>query len=1404
MSERPQNPSDENNTPTGWHPPASGQAWQAPAAGKSQTVRRLKALPENLTETPANTGAWHLPRPEQTIYSTTDMIETLVDSSAPLAASLRPEDILAQIVGQPKPSAPGARPEDLVPRFERGTKAQPEAPADSMASLEQLGALDDDESVSMSELMAISSLQEQAQSGLPFDAAVSGVNPADLSPAERAIYGIQTPASEQATMMVEGATSAASQPSFDETRTLGSTGALAAQPQFTPEQIQLAEQFVKTRQQVQVLRLKASNGQIDRAELERALQEQTILDPQNNWWMIGVETDKWYRYDNATAQWVEQDPPVPLEAASPRTETIALDPRQVLPSTLPSTLDNPTTQREFSEYDQSVYAESQRRFSSQFGSQDTPIPNPDQPTVDPNMTMVSPSFDATTLTNAEPTLRNLNIVDARDFGATMPSASMQGGIQAPAGSAYESAPDYAYEGQVAPTFEDARQRERASLFTIVGLGLLGLLACGIISVIGFFGYSVYWYNQTVEPYRAGIAALANYQPDFQVARIYDANGDVIVELTGSEGARDPVSVESDQVSPYFVHAVIASEDPTFYENPGFNVLSIGRAFFQNLFAGQVESGASTITQQIARNLILQDTTVSAERKITELLIALEIAETYSKNQILDIYINEFFFGNNSYGIEAAAKFYFNKSAADLNMAEAAMLAGILPSPSATNPVANRVAAFENMRVVMDRMVRTGCLSFQHGIWAANNEAFCVSSDTIVDDGSGNQTRLFTVNSNGTYGGLLATQMAIVETRNYAPRGSETPFPHFVNFVVGQVEATYGPGALYQRGFNIYTTIVPRIQRTAEGSLRQGVTSLQLNGAETGSVLVYDVQTGAIRALVGSPDFNNEEIDGQVDNTRTYQQPGSAIKPILYTAALANISPSGYLTPASVLWDVPSQYNIDGQMYAPVNFDRQTRGPVPLRFALQQSLNIPAVKTFEFIGQQAFIDMARALGINFLPEATYGLPSALGANEVRLMDLVHAYGTLANDGRHIPLFAIERITESVNGQEVEVPLPARQEPYQAVSPQVAYLMQNILSDDVARSATFNGIGSTFGANGDFSGTAFGLPNQGYVAAKTGTTNDNRDLWTVGFTNNWAIGVWIGTVDNQPMTGNVTSLSAASVWRAVMTEALAGRNPGQFELAGGIRQDTVCRLTGTLAAADSSCPERVTELYIEGQAPTSSDQGFVQTLNIDSWTGLRANQWCQENLVAQTFANIRDPFAVNWLTTTATGQQLLGLLGLPNNLSAAPQGECAQGQALPTIRLNFPTTGSVATGDLVITGQISAPDLQRWELQLAPAGSDSFSPITQANTQQILTAGTQLTSWNSRSVTNGTYTLRLAAYSASGGYIFRDVQITVENVLPTATPVPTQAASPTVPAFTPLPFESSSSGPATPTATIDPLG
>jgi membrane peptidoglycan carboxypeptidase len=1161
-----------------------------------------------------------------------------------------------------------------------------------------------------------------------------------------------------------------------------------AEPQLTPQEIELAAQFRETRDQVRVLKQMHDAGQLDYQELQRRLQQLSILDPQGRWWMLGVNTDRWYRYDDTSGQWVESQPPVPLDAGSPRTVTSDLDPVDVVGGSLPQLpTDRQVSPEEFSEdYDPTLYSQAQEQYNEQYGAQpgDTPIPYGGQPSIDPNLTQVGSTFDRTSLSGADPTVQNMNAVP---YDATMQSASVYGdqtvgGMMegAQQREVYEGEPEYNL-GQQAPTFEEQAQRERRGILTFVLVGVFALAVFGLVAVIGFVLYVQNLYNNTVEPYRGSIASLANYQPDFQTARILDANGDLIVERTGEEGDRIPVSLIEGEVSPYFIHAVVSSEDPTFYENPGFDLLSVIRAFLQNLGAGEVVSGASTITQQIARNLVLDDTTVSADRKLTEVFVALEIANSYSKNEILDIYINESYFGNLAYGVEAASQFYFEKSASELNMAESALLVGVLPAPAVTDPVSNRDQAFRNMIVIVDRMIEAGCLNFQHGQWADPGEFFCINENTLVDSGGGSETRLFTIRSDGSFGGPLSIQIAQVEASDYQPRTSETRYPHFVAFVEGQIDAIFGPGALNERGFTVQTTLIPRLQDTAERSLIEGVSQFSINGVQTGGVIVIDPNTGAIRALVGSPDFNDETINGQVDTTRTYQQPGSAIKPILYTAAISGASPNGYLTPASILWDVPSRYDVGGQIYEPLNFDRQYRGPVSVRTALQQSLNIPAVKAYQFVGQNTFVEVAGRLGIDFLDEAVFGLPTALGANEVTLIDLTHAYATIANDGRFVPLFAIESIQDSGGAA---VSLPERGEPRQVITPQTAYVMQNILSDDSARAPQF-------GANSLLSGASFGLPNQGYVAAKTGTTDDENDLWTVGFTNNYAVGVWMGTVlDSTSTTGDLTgSRVAAPVWHAVMTEAIGGRDPGTFDVPTGVVQDTVCRLTGTLAPQGSNCPNRVTEIYIQSQPPPGPDEGYVQTIGIDSWTGLRANQWCPENVVQQTFADIDDPFAVSWLNTS--GQGILQTLGLPSNLQSPPEQECQQGQPLPTIRLNNPSEGSVVEGELVITGQVSAQDLQRWQLLIAPVNSEQFSAITDAATNQVPTAGTTLTTYDTRQLADGSYTLRLAAYSQSGGFVFDDVVVNIDNPDPTPTPFPTQTPLPTSTTapivVSPLPFE-----------------
>lgn len=1455
MSERPENPSDEQeNAQGGWHSPRAANPWQETETQAATAVqwRTVKALPDDLDNEPEERGTWHLPDEADTSFSPDDEVTVnLAPRPQPTssAASARPEDLIAEILGQKATAAP--RPEDFViPKQESDEEEATEA-ADTfdanetllvdeeVPSLEDDSLLDmvDDEEFTMSEYMALASLAQG-------DDDMTGVDEDDLSPAERAYFGIASQidsemagnkisdgdtvtlddtsqqevnqaedyARQQLAALQGGGESDVQQFEYQEQPTPE-----AQQPQYTPEQIQLAQQFRETKRQVAVLRQMQAQGQIDQNELQTRLQQHTILDPQGNWWMIGYETDEWYRFNNVTNEWEAAQPPVPLDAGTANTETgLGAAAPDVMAGSLPYLPDDGSqAAQEYSEYDGTQYSQSQQNYSNQYGIDETPIPNPGQQQIDPNLTQVGNVWGENTLPHAEPTLQNLNYVDqtiASDTyqeQQTMPSASL-GDLARDDG--YSSVPqaeprpqatgfeDYGAQGAT-PTYEDLSARRNQQVVMYAGLAVFGFVILALLTVGGFFLYAMTQYNSVVEEWRDEIAALGNQDFDFQTTTILAADGTTIAEITSEEGARTVVSIENGEVSPFFVHAVVSSEDPRFYENPGFDVFAIARAFWQNLTAGEIQSGASTITQQIVRERVLGSNQVTFDRKLVEALLALEVANTYSKNEILDIYINEFFYGEQSYGVEAASQFYFDTSAADLNAAQAATLAGILPRPSDTNPVVAPLVAFTNMRVILNRMTEANCLDFQHGVWAQTGEPFCINEDTIVDDGAGGQTTLYRLNSDGTYRGLLALQIAEVETRDYEQRQSDILYPHFVFYVLGQLDLAYGPGAYIERGFTVQTTLVPRIQDAAEAALQQGVRNLALNGVQTGAALVTDPTTGAIYAMVGSPDFNNEEIDGQNNNTLSFQQPGSAIKPVVYATALQGSQEAGYYTPASILWDVPSPYNVGGTIYEPVNFDGRNRGPVPVRFALAQSLNIPAVKTYDQFSA-SFVNTANAMGINFDPipddgiEPTFGLPTAIGATEVSLMDLTHAYATIANDGVRVELFAVDSITER-NNQPVElVGNLLHDVTTQAISPQTAYLLQNIMSDDNARSATLNGVPSTFRPNSPISGASLGLPNQGALAAKTGTNNtatatgtgNPSRIWTVGFTNNYAVGVWLGTVQQgTPLAGNVTGLTGASpVWNQIMGTALNGRNPGTFDAPTGVVQDTICQITGTLASANSDCPTRITEIYIQSQPPLSPEAGFVATLNVDSWTGQLANQWCAENVVTDTFANISDPAAVVWLNSNAQGRQILNLLNLPENLQSPPAEECQQGQPLPTVAINFPQENTTLTGNVAITGQVSASNLQRWELQISEVGTENFRSIMpQAATNQVPTGGSVLYEWDSTTVQNGAYILRLAAFSnANGGFIFRDVRVQVQNVLPTATPIP---PTPVPVVLSPIPFD-----------------
>lgn len=1091
---------------------------------------------------------------------------------------------------------------------------------------------------------------------------------------------------------------------------------------------EVARRFLDLQNQAATLADLLSKEEISFDDYQRLLYEAMVQDEQGLWWMIDAEMGEWYRHDPISNQWNVDHPPALRELERVRRDQVDPDATLTQPNTdfdLPPGYGEPKA-------GDPIYDERGVKIGNM------------PPTKDELYTVPGSAALVDELPGQQRTLA----AEAQD------AATIQSPARYPADSVIPRAIDSDFELRPSPIVQEllsARRSNRIRMAVTIGVALLIVaLIVGIVAAGGI----MMWYRDMVEPFADGIAALENYTPAYQTARIFDAEGNLLAAINSQEtGAR--TSVPLAQVSPYMIHAIVSQENERFFEDPGFDPVAIARAFFQNVSGGGIESGASTITQQIARNLVLRDREVTVERKVNEILVALEIANRYDKAKILELYLNEIFFANQSYGVEAAANFYFGHSAAQLNFAQAALLASIVPSPVLNDPVANPDVAVAGMRSTMRKMIEVGCLQFQHEDWLRRGP-FCIIDGAEIDiDGGGSEVLVRANQAGGIIGGMAILQIAEIETTAFQPGEARVTYPHFVDYVRALVEAELGAEALFQRGLNIHTTLNPALQNAAQLALSNQVRSLKAaaSGVNTGAVMVTDPNTGAIQAMVGSHDFN-DEVAGQVNNALTFQQPGSAIKPFVYMLALQN-NDGSYLTPASVIWDVPTVEDLGaGGIYEPQNIDRRFHGAVSLRSALQNSYNVPAVKVFrDTVGVGRFANMADDFGLVFPEESFISLASALGSNEVTLFDMMGAYGVLASGGRRIPLYAIERITESIDGEAVEIERQ-RPEPEQVISPALAYLMQNILSDDRARQPSFEP-----GSNLTLS--RLGIPTQNTVAAKTGTTNGSRDLWTMGFTRNAVAGVWLGASDNSPTYNTSGARSAAPVWNEVMAAAATWYPPLPFENPGGVIAREICRTTGTLSYL--ACPEPTTDLFLHEQYPPPADQGFLQRLTVDSWSLLRANEFCPGHIVERNFAAISDAAALDWLNNTAEGKDYAEGLQLGIPVRPPPQQACAQGQPLPLINISSPNEGQVLHGAVEIRGQAQAPAFDRFELLYASVDQPtSFYPIS-ASLVQIPQYGSPLGTWDTVAgqVPNGDYILRLAASSLNGGAINFDLNITLDN-------------------------------------------
>lgn len=579
-----------------------------------------------------------------------------------------------------------------------------------------------------------------------------------------------------------------------------------------------------------------------------------------------------------------------------------------------------------------------------------------------------------------------------------------------------------------------------------------------------------------------------------------------------------------------INAVIATEDTKFYEHNGIRPLSILRAFVYGVFTSKRISGTSTLTQQLVKNAILTNER-ALTRKIKEAILSLQLERKYTKNQILQIYFNEIPYGSTNYGIQSAAQSYFGKDLSELDLQEIATLAGL---PKAPTTYLNNMDALEKRRnFVLRRMHEEGYISEEEKN-AAQAEALTLDQ-----------------------------------------RFNDITAPHFVLYVREQLVETYGEQIVDTGGLKVITSLDWDKQLAAEEAVEEvGSAVLEEADANNTSLVAMDPNTGHILAMIGSKDFHDDDIDGQFNvATLGKRQPGSSFKPIIYTAAFEK----GY-TPDTVLFDVVTDFAASGKPYTPLNYDLQEHGPVSMRQALQGSLNIPAVKTLYLVGIKQGVQFAERLGYTTLSEGNFGLTLVLGGGEVKLLDHVSAYSVFAAGGvKHAPVSILK--VEDQTGDVLEEWKSEKGD--RVLDADIAATISNTLSDDAARAYAFG------------TGSILTLPGRP-VAAKTGTTNNYIDAWTIGYTPSLVAGVWAGNTDNTPMKrGFGGSRVAGPIWNRFMRTVLDGTSAEGFPeppandaekpalrgSQGGSITLLVDKVTGKLAT--SSTPEKyiVERSYIQ---------------------------------------------------------------------------------------------------------------------------------------------------------------------------------------------------------------------------------
>ncbi len=741
-----------------------------------------------------------------------------------------------------------------------------------------------------------------------------------------------------------------------------------------------------------------------------------------------------------------------------------------------------------------------------------------------------------------------------------------------------------------------------------------VLAWALTLIVAGIATGIFLFFTAIAVLSIGLPSINNIGTQTALTtEIYDRNKILLHTIHGEEN-REYIPYE--QISKHLINATISIEDDQFWEHKGFDMTGIAAAALHETLGIGNKRGGSTITQQYVKNAFLSRER-SMIRKIRELILAVRLEQSYDKQKILELYLNQIPYGNNAYGIQKASEMYFNKNASDLSIGESAILASIPQLPTYYNPYGtHRFTTITKNFTPEDLETRTIKTSadikndeYMSGLIGKDNKI--TEKQKIYMAGRSDLVlrRMTEFNYITTEEKNRAWEE--IQKIEFVPYKSLRKAPHFVQDIRDQLEQKYGKEIIERGGLKVYTTLDWKLQELAEKAIeKRGESNQKTYKASNAAALFADPKTGQILAMVGSRDFNNKEIDGMVNVTTSARQPGSAFKPIVYAQAFLR-----RYTPATVLYDTPLQLGEN----RPQNYDGSFRGPMSIRTALGQSRNIPAIKAYYLGGEKdPIIELAEKLGITTIDhERDYGYPLAIGAAEVKMIDMVTAYSTFANMGKRPVMTSILKIEDS-NGKVIEEWNPESVKDWEeALDPEVAYLIDHILSDNTIK-VSQNLL----------------IPDH-TVATKTGTsTNKTKskgvafpmDLWVMGYTPNIVGSVWVGNNRGEPMGGNADGSNvSAPIWKEIMLEYLKDKPDEAFLRPEGIKEVTISTLTGLLPGENTPTDKLRTEIFASFAVPTEVEGSYIKT-NIDVRNDLLANEFCPPEFVESRLFQIHtDPIA-----------------------------------------------------------------------------------------------------------------------------------------------------------------------------------